>query len=217
MDNRIWFKQPATNWNEAIPIGNGRIGAMIFGDPLKERIQINEDSIWYGGPQDRNNPDALAHVSVIRGLLFEGKLKEAHQLAETAFSGTPCSQRHYMPAGDLLIFSDAEGEVSHYSRYLDMERAIAVTSYEQGGYHFRREAFVSYPDGLLIIRLETDCPEGMALRVRFDRKKGKYVDFTAKRGDNSLVMLNSCYGTAGKDYAVMVQAHTEPGTTKTIR
>lgn len=216
MDNRIWFKQPAQNWNEAIPIGNGRIGAMIFGDPLKERIQINEDSIWYGGPQDRNNPDALTHLSVIRGLLFDGKLKEAHQLAETAFSGTPCSQRHYMPAGDLLIIADKEGEVSHYSRHLDMERAVAVTSYEQDGYRYRSEAFASYPDGILVIRLETDCPKGMFLRVRFDRKKGKYVDFTEKRGTNSLVMRNSCYGTDGNDYALMVQAHTDAGTTKTI-
>ncbi|WP_235549689.1 glycosyl hydrolase family 95 catalytic domain-containing protein [Paenibacillus sp. Soil766] len=216
MDNLIWFKQPAKNWNEAIPIGNGRIGAMIFGDPLKERIQINEDSIWYGGPQDRNNPDALKHLSVIRGLLFEGKLKEAHQLAETAFSGTPSSQRHYMPAGDLLITADAEGEVTQYTRHLDMERGVAVTSYMQHGYHYKREAFASYSDGLLVIRLETECPEGMSLHVRFDRKKGKYVDYTGKRGNNSLVMLNSCYGTGGSDYAVMVQAHADKGALKTI-
>lgn len=216
MNHRIWFKQPARNWNEALPLGNGRLGAMIFGDPARERIQLNEDSIWYGGPSDRNNPDALAHLAVIRNLLFEGKLKEAHRLAETAFSGTPCSQRHYMPAGDLLLIAEEKGEISQYSRSLDLERGVAVTSYELNGYRYRRETFVSYPDQVLVYRIETDCPDGMSLRARFDRKKGKYVDYAGKRGDNSLVMRNSCYGTGGEDYAVMVRASSDEGTIRTI-
>ncbi|OXM86944.1 glycoside hydrolase family 95 protein [Paenibacillus rigui] len=217
MEHKIWFKQPAEHWNEALPIGNGRLGAMLFGQPAKERIQLNEDSVWYGGPQERNNADALPNLTKIRGLLFEGKLQEAHRLAETAFSGTPCSQRHYMPAGDLLIsFDGHQHEVRSYRRELDLDRAVAVTSYELNGYRYSREAFASYPDNALIVRLKTDHPEGITFYARFDRKKGKYIDRAGKAGNDTIMMLNSCYGTGGKDFAVMARASSETGSIKTI-
>ncbi|WP_284638348.1 glycoside hydrolase family 95 protein [Paenibacillus silviterrae] len=217
MKNKIWFKEPAADWNEALPLGNGRLGAMVFGQLSKERIQLNEDSVWYGGPQNRDNPDALANLPAIRELLFEGRLREAHRLAETAFSGTPCSQRHYMTAGDLLLFIDGhEGEVQQYRRELDLDRAVALTSYEINGHKYRREAFISNPDGILSFRLETDSPDGISLYARLDRKKGKYVDKVGKRGTDTIVMLNSCYGTDGTDYALMVQASSDTGKVETI-
>jgi alpha-L-fucosidase 2 len=217
MNNCIWFKEPAKNWNEALPLGNGRLGAMVFGQVSKERIQFNEDSVWYGGPQERNNQDALANLPAIRKLLFEGRLREAHRLAELAFSGTPCSQRHYMSAGDLLLFIEGhEGEVKHYRRELDLDTAISVTSYELNGYRYKREAFVSHPDGVMILRLTTDCPEGLSFYARLDRKKGKFTDRTAARGSDTLVMLNSCYGSGGVDYALMVQATADTGTVATV-
>src|SRR4051794_38598618 len=92
----IWFDQPAKEWNEALPIGNGRLGAMVYGKTSMEQIQLNEESVWYGGPRDRNNPDALGNLSKIRELLLNGKPKEAEKLAMMALSGIPETQRHYM-------------------------------------------------------------------------------------------------------------------------
>lgn len=208
----IWFRQPAEAWNEALPLGNGRLGAMVFGHPDAEKIQLNEDSIWYGGPQQRNNPDALAHLPAIRKLLFEGRLEEAHKLAEAAFTGTPASQRHYMPAGDLLLNVDhPSGQCAAYRRKLDLERAVVSVGYEVNGFSYRRELFASYPDQVLVVRLTTDCPDGLSLRLRLDRTRGKYADYAARRGTDTVVMSNSCYGTGGKDYTVMVKAEVSGG------
>lgn len=100
---RLWYKKPAGDWNEALPLGNGRLGAMLFGGIETERIQLNEDSIWFGGPRDRNNPDALANLPEIRRLIFAGKLKEAENLATLALSGIPECQRRYQPLADLFL------------------------------------------------------------------------------------------------------------------
>jgi alpha-L-fucosidase 2 len=217
IDETIWFKQPAANWNEALPIGNGRLGGMVFGHITNERIQLNEDSVWYGGPQDRNNPDSISHLNEMRELLFAGRLKEAHRIAEMAFSGTPPSQRHYMTAGDLLLFQDLpEGLPSHYRRELDLQRAVVTTSFELNGYRYRREAFASSPDGVIVIRLETDCPEGISFYSRLDRKKGKYADQAGRLGEDTIIMRNCCYGTTGTDYVVMARALTEGGTVRTV-
>src|SRR5690242_19396658 len=99
----LLFDGPAADWEEASPVGNGRLGAMVYGQPRQERLQLNEDSVWYGGPRDRNNPDARANLPEIRRLIFEGKLKEAERLARLALSGLPESQRHYLPLGHLLL------------------------------------------------------------------------------------------------------------------
>ncbi|WP_081823846.1 glycoside hydrolase family 95 protein [Paenibacillus sp. UNC451MF] len=217
MNSSIWFRRPAEDWNEALPVGNGRLGAMVFGHVEKERIQLNEDSIWYGGPNDRNNQDALEHLPIIRQLLFEGKLHEAHRLAEMAFSGTPCSQRHYMTAGDLLIhFDNQQKEPLHYRRELDLNTAIVSSSFTMDGYRYKRETFASYPDGVIVIRLETDKPQGISFYSRFERKKGKYMDGASKSGEDSIVMRNCCYGTDGTDYVLKVKAVSEGGSIRTI-
>ena len=102
----MWYRKPAEDWNRALPIGNGRLGGMVFGNVRKEKVQLNEDSIWYGGPVDRNNRDALTYLPQIRHLLFEGRIKEAEELATLALSGTPENQRHYQPLGNLFLDFD---------------------------------------------------------------------------------------------------------------
>jgi alpha-L-fucosidase 2 len=95
---KLWYKKPANlfkGWNEALPLGNGRLGAMVFGGVQTERIQLNEDSVWYGGPRDRNNPDAFGNLQKIRDLIKNGKINEAEKLAVMALSGVPEGQRHY--------------------------------------------------------------------------------------------------------------------------
>src|SRR5690554_7560974 len=103
LNDRLWYKRPAKDWNEALPIGNGRLGGMVFGSVIRERIQLNEDSVWYGGPRDRHNRDALKYLPQIRNLLSERKLKEAEELAAMTMTGTPETQRHYEPLGDFYI------------------------------------------------------------------------------------------------------------------
>jgi len=125
-NTRLWYKEPAAEWNEALPIGNGRLGGMIFGTIGREHVQLNEDSVWYGGPVDRNNPDALENLPKIRALLFEGKINQAERLAALALSGTPEGQRHYQPLGDLFLnFYHDEGKAEDYCRELDIDSSIA--------------------------------------------------------------------------------------------
>lgn len=217
MSQTLWFKQPASDWNEALPVGNGRLGGMVFGKIRNERIQLNEDSIWYGGPRDRNNRDALSQLEEMRKLLKEGRAGEAHRLAELAFSGTPNSQRHYVPAGDLLLFLDEdESRISNYRRELDLKRAVVTTTYERDGYTYRRETFASFPDGVLVTRIETSCPAGISLYARLDRKEGKFADVTGKIGHNTIVMRNQCYGLSDSEYVIMLRAVAEGGDVQTI-
>jgi alpha-L-fucosidase 2 len=210
------YDKPAQTWNEALPIGNGRMGGMVFGAVALERIQFNEDSVWYGGPRNRNNPDALEHLPEIRRLVFEGRLKEAHRLAEAALSATPRGQRRYVTAGDLFIrFDHPEGEVRHYRRELDLERAVASTTYECGGITFRREVFCSYPEQAMIIRLEADRPGALTFTARFERSEGRHVDRSFRRGADTIVMSNDC-GKDGLTYSAAVRAIAEGGRVRAI-
>ena len=127
--NKITFSTPAKAWEEALPVGTGKLGGMVFGLPYIERIQLNEDSVWSGGPRDRNNPSAAKALPKIRQLIFEGKISEAEELCSFALSGLPEEQRHYEPLGNLFIeFCGKEMHYSDYSRELDLDRAVVTTS-----------------------------------------------------------------------------------------
>ncbi|NMO94612.1 glycoside hydrolase family 95 protein [Paenibacillus lemnae] len=216
-ETSMWYDKPAQNWNEALPIGNGRLGGMVFGTVEQEKIQFNEDTVWYGGPRDRNNPDALQNLPLIRQLLFEGRLKEAHRLSETAFSGTPRSQRHYLTAGDFCIQVDhPEGELTDYRRELDLDKAMVVTTYQYGGVAFRREVFCSYPDQVMVIRLQADRPGALSLVSRFERKKGKHMDASHRHGDDTIIMSNDCGGKDGLTYSAAAKAITASGSVRVI-
>ena len=104
MSTKLWYTSPARDWNEALPIGNGRLGAMIFGGVQEEHLQVNEDSVWYGGPMDRNNPDALKKLPKIRELIANGQIPEAEDLMINALSGTPQGQRTYQTLGDISLY-----------------------------------------------------------------------------------------------------------------
>lgn len=216
-ETAVRYDSPAQAWNEALPVGNGRLGGMVFGTVGQEQIQFNEDSIWYGGPRNRNNPDALANLPEVRRLLFEGRLKEAHRLAEAALSGTPRSQRHYVTAGDLFIrFEHPEGEKRLYRRELDLERAVATTTYEYGGVTYRREVFCSYPDQVMVVRLEADRPGALTFSARFERKKGKYMDLSFRHGTDTIGMSNDCGGKDGLVYSAAVKAVPTGGRVRVV-
>src|ERR1044072_4958922 len=126
----LWYDKPAAEWTEALPIGNGRLGAMIFGGTASEQLQLNEDTLYAGSPYDPNNPEALKALPEARRLIFEGKYKEAHDLVGAKMMALPIKQMPYEPIGDLkLSFSDHD-DVSNYRRQLDLDTAIATTTYE---------------------------------------------------------------------------------------
>lgn len=212
------FDRPAAEWNEALPIGNGQLGAMIFGRPADECLQLNEDSLWYGGPRDRNNPDAARVLPEIRRLIFGGKPKEAERLALAGLSGIPESQRHYEPLGQLLLsFGDIHPqEVKQYRRSLDLTRAVATTTFKHRDVRYRRECFASYPDQAILVRLTADRPGQLSFTARLERARWRYVDETGRRGNSVIYMKGASGGEDGVVFAAVVQASVEGGTLDAI-
>ncbi len=171
----LHFAQPATKWPDALPVGNGRLGAMVFGNPALERIQLNEESIWDGQPGlDRINPKAPAAVPRIRELLFAGKVAEAEALALTDMLSTPRRMPCYQTLGDLhLDFSPMgltpETKVEDYRLELNLSTAIATTTFTHQGTRYTREVFSSAPDQVIVIRLTASKPNKLEFSIKFDR------------------------------------------------
>jgi len=202
----IWHRQPAAQWNEATPVGNGRLGAMVHGHIRDERIQLNEDSLWSGGPQDADNPAALEMLPKIRELLFAGKNAEAMALAEKHMvcrgpgsnrgRGAKVAYGSYETLGDLnLSFSHpADKEVENYRRELDLDTAIARVSYEIDGVRFEREVFSSAPDQVLVIRLKADKPGALDFRASLSRPEAAVVEVD---GESRLIMHGQLWNGEG--------------------
>src|SRR3989442_2583072 len=154
----LWFEKPASQWVEALPIGNGRLGAMIFGGTASERLQLNEDTLYAGGPYDPNNRDALQALPEARQLIFAGKYKEASDLIGAKVMAHPIKQMPYEPVGDLKLDFPGHAEVSSYRRELDLDTGMAKVSYNVGGVNFTREVFASPVDHVIVVHLTADRP-----------------------------------------------------------
>ncbi|HWD00576.1 MAG TPA: glycoside hydrolase family 95 protein [Candidatus Sulfopaludibacter sp.] len=156
----LWYKQPARLWVEALPVGNGRLGGMIFGSPAQERIQFNEQTVWTGEPHDYAHHGASRHLAEIRELLFAGKQKEAEALAGKEFMSEPLHQQKYQAFGDLLLDfpAIADDSVSGYRRDLNLHTAISTVEFVSGGVTYRREVFASYPANVIAVRLSASKP-----------------------------------------------------------
>ncbi|HBG26356.1 MAG: hypothetical protein A2Y10_20085 [Planctomycetes bacterium GWF2_41_51] len=152
----LFYDKPATQWVEAISIGNGRIGAMIFGGITEELIQFNEDTFWTLGPYNPVNPDALAALPAARKLVFENRAKEAQDLINQKMMAVPPKQAAYQPAGLLNISFQGHNQAKDYRRELDLERAVTSVVYKIGGVNFRREIFSSAVDNVTIIHISSD-------------------------------------------------------------
>jgi alpha-L-fucosidase 2 len=148
----LWYEQPASEWVQALPIGNGRLGAMVFGGVAEDRLQLNEDTFWSGGPYDPTHPDALAALPEARRLVFAGDYAAAHDLVQAKMMARPMWQCSYQPVGDLLLHGPV-GVATAYRRELDLDLAIAAVSYEQDGVTFRREVFSSATDQVMVVML----------------------------------------------------------------
>lgn len=170
---RLWYQAPAAEWLEALPVGNGRIGAMVFGGTDTERLQLNEDSVWAGGPHDYIRPGAGEHLDEIRRLVVEEKWNQAQRLIDTKFIGSPSEQVAYQVLGDLELAFTGTGEVTDYERELDLETAVARTSYTRGGVRHVREVFASTPDQVVVVRMTTDTPGSIGFTARFTTPNGR--------------------------------------------
>lgn len=168
---KLWYRQPAREWVEALPIGNGRLGAMVFGNAEKERIQLNENTLWDGHTQDTTNPEALKHLPEVRRLLFEDKNREAVALADKYLMGRPAGVKSYQSLGDLWIESAPGGAVEDYRRELDLDTGIVTVTYRIGDAHFKREVFASAPDQVLLLRWTCDKPGRINARLSMTRQQ----------------------------------------------
>ena len=172
---KIWFNKPADNWNDALPVGNGRLGAMVFGGIENERIELNEESVWTGEPRWDANPDALKNLPIVRKLLFEGKYKEAEALARKGILGNKPSNpaATYQALGNIYLNFGPQRGLSNYRRELDIEEAIARVSYSAGQVNYTRELFSSAPDQALVIRLTADKTGSLSFTLRLSREGNK--------------------------------------------
>ncbi len=162
---RLWYDHPARRWVEALPIGNGRLGAMVFGGVGKERLQLNEDSLWAGAPRDWNNPGAKEYLPEVRKLVFEGKYKEADRVSRQMQG--PFTQS-YLPMADLYL-EFAHGDLAgDYYRELDLNRAIALTRFQIAGVEYTREIFSSFPDQVIAVRISASRPGKVSFIATLD-------------------------------------------------
>lgn len=162
----LWYRQPATVWTEALAIGNGRLGAMVFGGITKERLQLNEDTLWSGGPYNPVNPEAKAALPQVRALIAQGRFAEAEAVVNARIMAKPLRQMSYQTMGDLWLEFPGLGEATDYRRDLDLDSAVATTHFRVGDTVYRREILASPIDQVLIIRLSAEGSGRIDVDVR---------------------------------------------------
>ena len=164
----LWYREPATKWVEALPVGNGRLGAMVFGGVEEERIQFNESTLWTGQPHQYHHEGAAQYLPQLRQLLQDGKQKEAETLALEHFMSVPLRQKAYQPFGDLRLRFAGSNQVSGYRRELDLDRALSRVVYEANQVRFERQVFSSFPDQVIVARITADKPGALAFEASLD-------------------------------------------------
>lgn len=157
---KLWYRQPAQVWNEALPVGNGRLGAMVFGSPVTDRIQLNESTFWSGGPSRNDNPDALAALPEVQKMIFDGQFYDAEKkINQTMLTGLHGSK--YQTIGDLQLDFEGHDRYTDYTRELDLDRAVVTSRYKLNGITYQREVFASIPHQVIVVRLSADKPKSL--------------------------------------------------------
>jgi alpha-L-fucosidase 2 len=199
----LWYQQPATNWNSALPIGNGRLGAMVFGGVEREHLQLNENTLWAGGPYDPDNTNALAALPEVRQLIFAGKYDAAAGLIASNLMARPLRQMPYETVGDLFLEFPTKPPVENYRRDLNLDTAVASVSYTANGVHFKREIFSSPVDQVIVVRLSADRPGQISFAAGM--KTPQTATVQAEAGD-TLVMSGVNGSAEGIHGALKFQA-----------
>ena len=215
-ESRIWYRKPAVNFDNALPLGNGRIGAMDYGVAVDEVISLNEDSIWSGGHRNRNNPDAYEGMLEIRKLIDQGQLKAAEKLAFQKMQGLCSDSRSYLPLGNLFIHMEDVGKVRDYSRELDLQSAVTNTEYTINDVKYLRQIFVSAPDNVLVVHIHSDQPGKISFTANIDGREGFYDNNRpCDDKENVIMYTGGCGGKDGINFAAFMTAVAEGGTVKT--
>ena len=186
---RLWYTAPGEDFFSALPVGNGRLGGMVYGGVGDERIQFNEDTLWSGGPHDNVNPKAAAALPKVRKLIFEDRLAEAEKLIETDLMGRPVMMQAYQPFGDLHIAFAGHEDAREYERELDLEEAVAGVRYRVGDVVFTREVFVSHPAQVMVVRLASDRPGKLDFEATLTSPHPQTETFAA--GEDTLRMVGA--------------------------
>src|SRR5262245_43190066 len=206
----LWHGQPAPQWDQATPVGNGRLGAMVFGNVGRERIQLNEETLWSGGPRDTVNVEAMSEIGNVRRLLFEGKPREAIELADEMMMARPRRLLPYQTLGDLWLAFEGHDAVTDYRRELDLASAIARVNYRAGGVRFTREIFASHPAQVIVVRLSSDQPNQISVTVGLNRER----DATTTAFLDTLVMQGQIDGGGGLKFQSTLRVRPESGSVK---
>jgi len=180
---QLWYNTPAKVWEEALPIGNGRLGAMIFGDPFHERLQVNEESLWSGAPINSNNPKAASNLDKIRELILNHQYTEAKKLAAEVMVGTPPRVRSYQTFGEILLDYDIN-DTTQYRRSLDLNRGLCTTTFSSNGIDYNQTSFASATDDVIVTHISSSQRSGLNLLVRLQREK----DATIRIEGNEIIM-----------------------------
>ncbi len=207
-DLTLWYTRAAPQWDHALPLGNGRLGAMVFGSVGRERIQLNEQTLWRGGPRERDNPDALAYLPEVRRLLFAGSPVEANALAEKRLMGRPSRLQSYQTLGDLRIAFEHDAPVEDYRRELNIDSATARISYRAGGVRYTREVFASHPAQAIVVRLTADAPGRLSFSTWIDRLQDA---MTVARGTDRLDLVGRLAGDNGLSFQASVKILSDGG------
>jgi alpha-L-fucosidase 2 len=210
----LWYRQPAREWTEALPVGNGRLGAMVFGGVNRERLQLNEDTLWAGGPYDPVNSDAKAALPEVRRLIFAGNYAAASDLINAKVLAKPIGQMPYETVGDLFLDFPAVGAVENYRRDLNLDTAVATTTFTANGVTFTREVFSSAVDQVIVVHLTADKPGQISFTAGMTTPQNANV--TVESGD-TMVMSGVNGDASGIKGALKFQARvkilTDGGTT----
>jgi alpha-L-fucosidase 2 len=174
----LWYRKPAAVWEEALPLGNGKLGAMVFGGVADERIQLNESTLWDGYPLNPNDPEGRKALPEVQRLLFENKNNEAVELAERTMMGRPKGVKSYQSLGELW-FDTPDTTAGNYIRSLDLATAVARTSYSAGGVNYVREHFASAPDNVIVVRITADRKHKVNLSLGLRRQKDAHTEAVA--------------------------------------
>ena len=198
----LWYRQPAGRWEEALPVGNGRLGAMVFGHVTTERLQLNEDTLWGGGPYDPVNPRAKAALPQVRQLVFDGKYSEAGKLINSNVISRPSGQMPYETAGDLTLSFPDSAAVGNYRRDLNLDTAVASVEYTAGGTRFKRQVFASPADQIIVVRLTADKKGSISFAAGFNTPQKVVIE---TESGNTLVMRGTNATVSGIKGALKFQ------------
>lgn len=203
----LWYNNPAKEWTDALPVGNGRLGAMVFGGVEQERIQLNEESLWEGSFQDTNNPKAFEALPIVQKLLFEDKNDEATTLAGETMLGVPHRIKSYQSLGDIIIDFTNHSDLTEYHRELDLDTGIAKTTYQVGNDNIKREVFATTVDDIIVIRIESDSANAVSFDVTMTREQDASV---ACISDNILRLDGEC-SDGGLRFSAYLKANVDDG------